>query len=83
MKVTIEINPDDEMVLRRQRGLHGVSIKRQLEMAARVYCSESEPCRKYFDLVAAMDAERARVATDARLKKSDVDQDYDDGDEPF
>lgn len=69
MKVTIEITPDDELVLRRQRGLHGISIKRQLEMAARVYCSEREPCRTYFDRVAAMDAERLRAATDDRLKR--------------
>lgn len=86
MKVTIEITPDDELVLRRQRGLHGISIKRQLEMAARVYCSESEPCRTYFDRVAAMDAERSRAATEARLKRSasiagSVEDDDDDGED--
>lgn len=86
VKVTIEITPEDELVLRRQRGLHGISIKRQLEMAARVYCSESEPCRTYFDRVAAMDAERSRVATEARSKRPDSiagsieDDDDDDGD---
>ena len=86
MKVTVDIETDDAMILKREKYNHGASIKRQVEMAVAVYCRDKSPFRTYTNIIA--DAKEENIRAEKELKERRIasanhNNADDDDDEPF
>lgn len=80
MKVTVDIETDDAMILKREKYNYGASIKRQVEMAVAVYCRDKSPFRTYTNIIADAKEEDGRAVKDFNERRiASMGDDDDDG----